>query len=351
MLRQSIYRLLKSRVLQHLAFWLFAFLLLAGFFAKEYGSLFLQLNLIYTGLFLVSIVLVVYLNLLVLIPTFLQKRKWWSYVFLLLVLLALGIGLNLLTFEYLSDLLFPGYYFISYYKIKDLFNFVAIFVAATTLLKLAKGWFELVEQRKKINRLQKEKLDAELDALKAQINPHFLFNSLNSMYALSLDNDQKVPGLLLKLAAGMRYMLYETNENFVALEKELEYLHNYLDLQKIRTDYRTDIRFDIEGTVAQQCVAPLVFIPFVENAFKHGVGGEIESAFIHINLKIEKEWLIFDVINNKGALDELLLLEAQGGVGLTNVKKRLALLYEQQYDLTINDAPDSYQVKLKIPVR
>ncbi len=345
------YTILKSRVLQHLTFWTFAFFLLAGFFAKEYGSTFLKLNLIYTGLFLLSIVVVVYINLLILIPRFLQKGKWLLYVFTLLPVIALGIMLNFLTFEYLSDFLFSDYYFISYYEIRDLFNFIIVFLAATTLLKLAKGWFELTEQKKKINQLEREKLDAELGALKSQINPHFLFNSLNSMYSLSLDNDPKVPQLLLKLSSGMRYMLYESNENFVLLEKELDYLNNYLDLQKLRTDQSAAIDFKIEGQVENQKVAPLVFIPFVENAFKHGIKGAIENVFINIRLEIDAKSLVFKIENNKGTVEELLNDKRFGGVGLENVKKRLDLLYEKEYTLAIINDEQVYKVELKIPIK
>ncbi len=347
----TTYKILKSRLFQHLAFWVFAFFLLAGFFAKEYGSTFLKLNLIYTGLFLLSVVLVVYLNLLILIPKFLQKGKWILYLVLLIPIVALGIFLNLLTFEYLSDWLFPGYYFISYYKIQDLFNFISIFLAATTLLKMAKGWFQVNEQKRKIDQLEKEKLDAELNALKSQINPHFLFNSLNSMYSLSLENDQKVPDLLLKLSAGMRYMLYETNENFVLLEKEIDYLNNYLDLQKLRTDQDTSIEFKIEGDIDQQKIAPLVLIPFVENAFKHGIKGDVENVFIKMSLKVKKEEIIFNVENNKGTVDRLSGEKYVGGVGLENVKKRMELLYQNQYNLKVDDAGINYKIQLKLPVR
>ncbi|MFT5384781.1 MAG: sensor histidine kinase YesM [Saprospiraceae bacterium] len=347
----QVYQLIKSRVFQHLAFWSFAFVALAGFFAKEYGGIFLPLNIIYTLLFLISIVVVVYLNLRILIPHFLQRSKWLWYMTSLAFVIALGVFLNLLTFEYLSDWLFSRYYFISYYEIKDLVNFISIFLAATTLMKLAKGWFELTEQKEKINRLEKEKLDAELSALKSQINPHFLFNSLNSMYALSLDNDPKVPELLLKLASGMRYMLYESNENFVLLEKELEYLDNYLDLQKLRTDHHTAINLEIRGLVSKQKVAPLIFISFVENAFKHGIKGDIEKVFINIVLIIEEEKLVFKIENNKGKVDKIPGIKYPGGVGLENVTKRLDLLYGNQYDLKIKSAEKSYYVALKIPIR
>lgn len=346
------YHILKSRVFQHLAFWLFAFLILAGFFAKEYGSTFLTLNLIYTGLFLISIVIIVYLNLLLLIPRFLQANQWLSYAFALAFTMLLGIGLHLLTFEYLSDFLFPGYYFISYYEIKDLFNFMAVFLAGTTLLKLAKGWFQLSEQKKKINRLEREKLDVELGALKSQINPHFLFNSLNSMYALSLDQDPKVPELLLKLSSGMRYMLYETNDHFVPLEKELDYLNNYLDLQRLRTDQAAAIKFEIQGEVNQQKIAPLIFIPFVENAFKHGIKGATEQVFIDMRLVINADHLLFKVENNKGQVDENLPSSKYfGGLGLENVKKRMELIYKHQYKLEITNSKDRFLVDLKIPVR
>ncbi len=347
----KVHQVLKNRMFQHLIFWFFAFWMLAGFFAKEYGHTFLTLNIIYTLLFLISIVIVVYLNLLLLIPELLQKGKWVLYLLTLIPVIAFGILLNELTFKYLSDWLFPNYYFISYYEVRDLFNFISVFLAISTLLKLAKGWFELIDQKEKVSQLEREKLDAELSALKSQINPHFLFNSLNSMYALSLDNDPKVADLLLKLSSGMRYMLYETNERYVPLKKELEYLHNYLDLQKLRTDQETSIQFNLEGRLGNQKVAPLIFIPFVENAFKHGIKGDVENVFININFKIKEKALIFEIENNKGIVDEQAKEKRFSGVGMENVKKRLELLYKGQYKLEIKSIKNTYCVFLKIPIR
>ncbi len=345
----KIFELLKSRVLQHVAFWLFAFFVLAGFFAKEYGARFSSVNLIYTGLFLWSILGVCYLNLFISIPRFLRTRKWLWYAISFIALISLAIGLHFFTFHVLSDWLFPGYYFISYYELQDVFNFVIIFLAATTLLKLAKGWFVNLEQERKVQHLKKEKINAELLALKSQINPHFLFNSLNSLYALSLDQDQRVSDLLLKLSSNMRYMLYETNEQFVLLEKEIAYLENFLELHRLRSDQRVEISFEVNGNIDQQRVLPLVFLPFVENAFKHGIKGDIENVFVRMKLKVEKEWISFQVDNNKGTATELPKLA--GGFGLENVRKRLSLAYENNFELNVNDEGAQYNVSLKIPVR
>jgi sensor histidine kinase YesM len=340
---------LKSRVLQHGAFWLFAFLVLADFFSREYGATLLLINLIYTALFLWGIVLVCYLNLFFFIPRFLRARRWLWYAMSMIVLISIAIGLHFLTFGYLSDWLFPGYYFISFYEVHDVFNFVVIFLAATTLLKLAKGWFDSIEQQQRLQRLEKEKIDAELQALKAQINPHFLFNSLNSLYALSLDQDKRVSALLLKLSANMRYLLYETNEHLVLLEKELDYLENYLDLQRLRSDQRVEISFDVRGSVNQQRVVPLIFLPFVENAFKHGIKGDTEAVFVRIQLEVAAQAITFSVVNNKGKANDL--DPEVGGVGLDNVRKRLDLIYGKDYELQIDDEQLQYQVHLKIPIR
>src|SRR5690606_29573907 len=136
------------------------------------------------------------------------------------------------------------------------------------------AWFQLSDSKKRLSIAEKEKLDAELRALKSQINPHFLFNSLNNLYALSLKADEQTPAFILKLSEVMRYMIYESNEDCVSLKKELDFIKNYVDLQKLRSDHKARISFHISGKVGKQKVAPLLFIPFVENSFKHGIKGE-----------------------------------------------------------------------------
>ncbi len=332
---------------QHLLFWAISFYLLLRFFSKEYGDTFSNINLIYTGLFHISLFVTVYPNLLFLIPNILQKGKIVIFAIFFTGTFLLGIYVNLLTFNHLSEWLFPDYYFISFYEVKDIAQFMLIYLVLTTLLKLSKGWFQLIENNQKLSLLEREKLNAELSALKSQINPHFLFNSLNNLYALALDKDEKTAPLILKLSKGLRYMLYESNEHFVPLENEIEYLENYLELQKLRSNQKVKIDFFVEGEVEGKQIAPMLFIPFVENGFKHGVKGEIDNAFIKIQLQATDNQLVFKSENNKGQVDEV-EPEKYRGIGLSNVKRRLELLYPERYKLNILDGIDTFSVELII---
>ena len=150
---------------------------------------------------------------------------------------------------------------------------------------LSKYWFELLESKKILAESEKEKFQNELKALKAQVNPHFLFNSLNTIYSLALNNAKDTPSVILKLSNVLRYMIYESNERLVNLEKELDFISNYIELQKLRIHNPNLVEFLIEGEVTDQQVAPLIFIVFIENAFKHGYSVNNEF-FVARNINI-----------------------------------------------------------------
>lgn len=347
MFSKQFIKIIQNSTFQHVLFWTLSFYLLLRFFAKEYGDEFSNINLIYTGLFHLSLLATVYPNLLFSIPKILQKGKILLYGVLFIGALLLGIYVNQLTFNHLKYWLFPDYYFISFYEVRDIAQFMLVYLVITTLLKLSKGWFQLIENQQKLSLLEQEKLNVELSALKSQINPHFLFNSLNNLYSLALDKDEKTAPLILKLSKGLRYMIYESNEHFVALEKEIEYLKNYLELQKLRSDQKAKIELNLFGALQKKQIAPMIFIPFIENGFKHGVKGDIENAFIKIDIKVFDNQLVFKAENNKGEVDEVEPRKFQG-FGLENVKRRLELLYPDKHDLTIIDGIDVFSVVLKI---
>lgn len=347
-LKKNISKVLHSRIVQHSFFWMLSFYILLQLFSKEYGDTYSELNFVYTFLFHLSLFFVVYLNLHFLIPKFLSRGKPIHYLIALSGLMIIGVYFNLLIFSHLSNILFPDFFFISFYQFYDIFQFILAYVVLTTLIKLSKAWFQLRENNRRLDKLEKEKLDAELSALKSQINPHFLFNSLHNLYSLALDKDEKTPDVILKLSEGMRYMLYETNEHFVPLEKEIQYLKNYIDLQKLRIDEKANIDLEISGTSIGLQIAPLLFIPFVENGFKHGIKGDTENAYIQIALDILDNGIIsFKVENNKGEIDETENPNYKG-VGLKNVKRRLELLYPEKYELKINDGIKHFLIELKL---
>lgn len=337
--------IIRSRPVQHLAFWGLSFYILARHFAYEQE---IQLvDLIYTLLFHLGLWFAAYINLLVLIPAFLQKRRFILYIVSLAALLAAGTYINILTFNYLADWLFPGYYFISYFEVPEIAQYHIVYIAVTTLLKLSKGWFQAQQQEKRISRLEKEKAEAELKALKTQVDPHFLFNSLNNLYSFSLEGSPKVPEAILRLADCMRYMLYDCNADKVALEKELEYIRNYIELQRLRLGEGPKVDMAVESGPEDIGVPPLLFIPFVENAFKHGLKQEKQAAFIRILFRIGEKGIFFNIENDMAPPDEH-LPRKEGGIGLENIRKRLKLLYPGEHELVIYEDGKVFSVTMKI---
>jgi LytS/YehU family sensor histidine kinase len=227
-----------------------------------------------------------------------------------------------------------GHYFVS-----TIFTSL-VFLFLSAVLKFTLDWF--LNERKQRD-LETQRLSAELAFLKSQINPHFLFNSLNSIYSLAYQRSETTPDAILKLSEIMRYMLYESNDNKVDLEKELQYLQSYIDLQKIRFGNKAYIDFKVQGKVENQQIAPLLLIAFIENAFKHGVANnpltpirlliDVDTSHLHFYMQNKKH------MNNRDTL---------GGIGLNNVQRRLNLLYPGKYNLVVNDELDTYTVELSL---
>ena len=222
--------------------------------------------------------------------------------------------------------------------------FTSVILALANFYGYTYAWFTGQRDRQI---LKEEKLKAELSALKHQINPHFLFNILNGLYGLAFkNNDEQTASGIAKLSQLMRYMLYESNDNKVPLSKEIEYLENYIDLQKLRLNGTTKVNFSVDGNIKGKQVAPMLFIPFVENAFKHGIS-TVNASQLNINLKVLESELDLEVENpihpkSKHELNPF------GGIGLNNVKKRLDLLYRDNYELDIDENPEKHRVHLKL---
>jgi two-component system LytT family sensor kinase len=198
----------------------------------------------------------------------------------------------------------------------------------------------------KMKEVEKQKVEAELRALKTQVNPHFFFNTLNSLYSLSLDKSDKAPELILKLSELMRYVIYESKDDLVSLEKQLEFLESYVYLERLRCPDYLRIEFLVHGENYNLKVAPLLFIAFIENAFKHGSKDRETNPFIEINLDLNRNDKISLSIEN--SVDAGYTTKIKGGVGLENVKKQLELLYAGKYLLNIIESPNRYKVELTI---
>ncbi|WP_299120694.1 histidine kinase [uncultured Winogradskyella sp.] len=215
------------------------------------------------------------------------------------------------------------------------------FLTPTALLLMARFY----KNQQKYLKLNEQKKTAELTALKHQLNPHFLFNTLNNLYALALKKSDQTPEVIEKLSDMLDYMLYRTNETFVSLQKEIELIENYLSLEKVRYGKRVKISF--ENTIKEDVkIAPLLLLTFIENAFKHGVSQELKKAYITIVITVENNQILFSIENSKSKTP--IEKGNEECIGLKNVKKQLELLYSGNYNLEVIDKTESYKVILKL---
>lgn len=291
---------------------------------------------------------VVYVNLYILLPRLLMKKKYLKYIASLILILILGAFWQRCMVVFLHV---PGmtgeaklFNFHAMLRAGMIINSIVILTSAAYILM--KGY----EYQQMIKELEKEKLSAELKFLKSQIQPHFLFNTLNNLYGLTLRQSPKAPEIVMKLSELMRYMLYRTNAARVPLSQEINYLKNYITLEKIRYDDAVEVFFQVNGDILDKEIAPMLLIAFVENSFKHGASEGVGGAWVKVIVRIEKGMLYLDVSNSRttGFVTSPDDNNEDGGVGLPNVKHRLDLLYKDKYNLMLDKTKDSYHIKLEL---
>ena len=341
-LRATVYDFLTKRIVYHSMFWVALLLALIIFDGIQQGFLFTLSNEL-INVFFYSII--VYFNLFYLIPNYLTKKRFLTYCGLLIATTVILTPIKVIIFyfkfshlpELQADLI----------KNQNWYFLITFFIAgSSTIFKIITDWVRHLREKQE---LQTQTMQSELRFLKSQINPHFLFNTLNNLYALTLKKSDKAPEIVIKLSEMMRYMLYECNEKRVLLSKEVNYLRNYLDLERLRQGKNVEINFSVDGEVSDQKIAPLMFIPFLENSFKHGLNNHISKGFVNINLNVEDNIVNLFIENSKP--ETLPIRDNQrksGGIGLVNVRRRLNLLYPNQYELNIGDNPTTYAVNLQI---
>jgi len=290
----------------------------------------------------------VYLNYLILIPYLLKREKYVLYGVLIVACIILSAEITSLLFSHMSDLIFPSYYIVIGLSFSDIVAFQIVYIVLTNLLELSSAWFKLAESEKKLMKIEQEKISMELKALKSQLNPHFLFNSLNNLYSLSLKKSDKAPDMILRLSSLMRYILYESSQDYVPLQNEIDCVIDYLEIQNLRIeDSEPGIRFDLKGEVGEKQIAPLIFLPLVENAFKHGMKGSVDTQFINISMDMSDTHIVFHIKNNKGSAVKI-KNEIEGGIGLENIRKRLNLIYPSRHSMNVKDSKQEFEVELKI---
>jgi two-component system, LytTR family, sensor kinase len=337
----------KQRIIFHICFWLFFF------FSSDVLNLIGNRNYTFSladmlqPLTISSTIfrLLITYGILYILNLYLPQRQYIKLFSGFLAVCAIYVSIRYLVEEvlflrwfgihnYYPESLYASFYIIDNIKNVIFFSFGAFF------LKMIEDFFR---NEKEKNALITEKLSAEQAFLKNQLNPHFLFNTLNNIYSLTLTQNPKAPEAVLKLSELMRYMLYESNEEKVSLQTEVKYLHNYIELQKIRYSGDSLVDFQAIGDFHSQKIAPLLLIAFVENAFKHGEINKRDSP-LKISLLLNQNNLNFVIENYKKEQNK----DSTGGIGLENVNRRLNLIYPNQHSLTIEENDKTYTCELNL---
>jgi len=296
-------------------------------------------NFLYVLIFHLTIIAAVYLNTNLLIKRFLSQGKFGLYIIFALGLAATAGLLNYALFDLCIDKIFPQLFYISWFKVWELILLMTGYLAFTTVIFLL--W-----QYGLMLMANREKAQNELSALKAQINPHFLFNNLNTIYALASKGDIRTKDVILQLSDFLRYVLYDTSSEKIDLGKEIEIIKTYVGLQKERINQNiTEIILNIEGDFRGASIAPLLLLPMAENCFKHGIGKN--QGIIQIDIKYTGHQLHFRTINPVARRENVLNRE-QGGIGIENVEKRLNLLYPGKHLLTFTEDNGLFGAEMKI---
>lgn len=326
-------RIIESRLLQNLLFWLFFAVVPFSINLGHFGS---AANM-YTDIqYYVECAVLGYLNNLILMPRYFDRKKYGWYLILVLVMIC---SMTLLSTQ-VTLILSPNYPNSLLGNMYEAIDF-SLFVIAFGSGHLVRSY---IQQTSQINQLQEDKLKTEIEFLKSQINPHMLFNTLNTIYSYSLSESKKTPEMILKLSGIMRYMLYETDEAKVTLAKELAYIKDYVSMQELRIGSRGSIQMQVTGSPEGLMIAPMLMIAFIENSFKHSMDTMSSHIMIAIHFVIDQEGLQLEVTNNYEEVDKELI----GGIGNENVKKRLELIYPGRHELSVQKEKQTYRVNLRL---
>jgi two-component system, LytTR family, sensor kinase len=290
----------------------------------------------------------VYFNLLILIPLFVLKSKYIKYAFSLIASLGVIYLLKTgLTYYIISKNIWPEAN--RDYSPFEINHIVAVCIGELYVLAIASSIYLMLtwlKERDRNKEIMENQNKIKLKYLKNQIQPHFFFNTLNNLYALSLESSDKVPDVIIKLSNLMEYVLYDIDETkFVPLIKEIDYIQNYIEIEKLRFQ-NIEVRINLESDIENINVPPLLFISLIENAFKHG-GTNNENLKIKINFRVRNSQLEFEIINNFVISHPL---KQKKGIGLSNTKKRLKLIFKNNFSIQQNTKLNCYCIKIQIPL-
>lgn len=277
----------------------------------------------------------------VLLPKLFYQKKRIKFALAVIALLGIVIVLEELVLEqiYFPDTrgkCFPGVFF----SLAEIVPVMVVFVG----FKFA---WDINTKQREVEELQSSIKESELQFLKSQINPHFLFNNLNNLYAYAIENSPKTPSLIVELSAVLRYMLYDCKEDFVPLQKELNHIQSFINLNELQIENRGDIQFKVNEIPNNFKIAPLILIMFIENAFKHSTASQSDNIFIYTDINVTKKGeLTFNCVNS--FLPNTNTDSLAKGIGLQNVEKRLELLYPGAHELLIREEKNVYHITLTL---
>lgn len=327
--------------LYHILFWVLVFGIWYFLRVDDYSSP--QKALVVTFIKVVDLALMIYITNYVLIPQLLYKKKYITFaiLFLLMIFLSSAVKMNILGRVINNPALYNWTT-----NIKDRLydniipHFILVFAGASIKLM-----FDYGKLQQRMAEIAKEKAEAELNFLKSQMNPHFVFNSLNAVYFLIHKDNVAARDALHKFSELLRYQLYEMNDNKISIEKEINYLKDYVALQQLRKDEKYTVHFNAAPDVKEFTIEPLLLVPFVENAFKHISHSTESNNFVKVDLFMINGMFVFAVANS---IDRQLSTEKPGGIGMQNVKRRLELLYPGKHELKVLENENSFDVQLNL---
>ena len=335
---------MRNNIIYHGLFWLGIYLLWV-FVLRNY-SFSLTRTMTVEFCYLIFITIDYYVAIYFIIPRFLKKKRYAWFILLTLALIAFSAFLRaLVSMEMNMHVFVPPTH--PYFPRLYLNSVINIFIWVELII-LGKMIFDRVYNQQQLAIIEKERVKHELDFLKAQINPHALFNSLNSIYGHIDKSNQTARNILLQFSGLLRYQLYDSMVDQISLEKETEYIRNYIEFQKIRKDENLKVNVEIDTGQSQYTVAPLLLVILIENAFKFVSNFTDKDNSITIILTVKGSLFTFHVCNTTESRRHQTSLIKQGGIGITNLKRRLELLYPGRYDLTFEQSDGYYTADLKI---
>jgi len=337
----------RYRVWRHIFYWSFHTTVWAIFWLVMGSPASFARNLFNMFLFIPVFVFFGYPLVYIAVPRLLLKGKVWQFSVLVLVWAVAGgfINAGYRTYVYVPLQQAIGFSFIPGTGFQPhSYLCMTTSVASPMIIKFFKRW---TINQKAWMLAQQEKITAQLQLLKAQLHPRFLLNTLNNIYSFALHNSPKTPQMVLKLSSLLSYMLYDCKAEEVLLEKELEVMKNYIDLERERYNDKIDISINIEGDIQDKYITPLLILPFLENAFKHGTSEQLERPWMSVDIAVKDHLLQCKIVNSKNEFVPF----HENGVGINNVKKRLEFLYPGKYDLKLADEGEFFVVSLLLELK